>query len=118
MCFVAAEQPDVPCPERDLLTRWMAFAAEYVSHRAGRRSHRLIPAPVMQDVQPGSGARVGAGGDGDRVVGGPPTRCLGRPPPHQVGGQVLIWDGTDYGDPARAGGLCRDGGPAAEGLMP
>jgi len=31
--FVAAEQPDVPCPERDLLTRWMALAAEYVSHR-------------------------------------------------------------------------------------
>lgn len=50
MCFVAAEQPDIPCPERDHLTGWMALAAEYVSHRAGRRSRRLIPAPVMQDV--------------------------------------------------------------------
>jgi hypothetical protein len=26
--FVAAEQPNVPCPERDLLTGWMALAAE------------------------------------------------------------------------------------------
>jgi hypothetical protein len=63
--FVAAEQPDVPCPERDLLTRWMALAAEYVSHRGGRRNGRLVPAPVMQDVYPGNGARIGAGRDGD-----------------------------------------------------
>lgn len=38
-------------------------------------------------------------------------------PPHQVGGQVLIRDGTDYGNPALTGGLCRDGGPAAEVRM-
>jgi hypothetical protein len=50
MCFVAAEQPDVPCTERDLLPRWMALAAEYVGHRGGGRCRRLSPAPVMQDV--------------------------------------------------------------------
>ena len=35
MRFVAAEQPDVPRPERDLLAKCVAPAAKHVSHRAG-----------------------------------------------------------------------------------
>ena len=81
-CFVAAEQADVPRPERDLPAHPMALAAEHVSHRAGRRRRRLIPAPVVQDVQPGPGGRIGTGRHRDRIIGGPPVhrlRCATTP---------------------------------------
>jgi DNA-binding transcriptional regulator LsrR (DeoR family) len=58
-CFIAAEEPDVPQPGRDGLARRVPLAAEQVGHRRGRISRRLVPAPVVQDVQADGGSLTG-----------------------------------------------------------
>src|ERR1700736_1146830 len=50
ICPITPEEPDVPRPECKRLARSVPLPAEHFSHRRGRRSLRLVPAPVMQDV--------------------------------------------------------------------